>query len=604
MMHVNLSDWGSAVVFNAAMIAAAMAAMGIQVWEGWRKSFPMGTWLTVIALMNVLLLLGSRLGGFSPSDWSVLFTEGILPMQAPKTVMGGLILMLLFWLLIRRWWKLPDTAFDTIVLALPLAAAIGRIGCLFSGCCFGVPTHGDWGWCYGAGSPAFEWQLQQGMIPADASWSLPVHPVQGYFLVSNLLIFLSLLFLKNRFQHPGSLSLAGLMLILFFRTGHEFFREAATNRGVFGMMFFGMKTVQWICLFIGLLCLGLLIKRERKTSWNSRPSASFLSVSLSKETSLLLFITILAWISRLYLSFFEVIILLLSLIPALAGVAVRLYRMGWMNGRVLIPAIVSFLCLLTIADISADTLINQQDTLNKEEKSGPFRYWYDVGAGGTYGSWGLVTRDCSGEVVQVEDVRNSSFGAEGNVHFANDNVELVGGVRVIHGRAYNEDWEYGDTMEELRYSGFGVVGRVEMDWVGIGVGYMYLPRAIYLPESFGYRLGGGIKDQQAEVAVVNFRVGPVKTICVDFRYRDNQQYSFYPEPQAELGLNYGFNDPSGKTRLGFGLINMQEELGTKICLRFPIKKYNLDVDMGLYFQHGILFSSGIRYSFPAKQLKP
>ena len=57
-------------------------------------------------------------------------------------VLGGVGAMIL----LARSYKLPlATVLDAAALPLPVAQAIGRVGCLLAGCCFGSPTTLPWG---------------------------------------------------------------------------------------------------------------------------------------------------------------------------------------------------------------------------------------------------------------------------------------------------------------------------------------------------------------------------------------------------------------------------------------------------------------------------
>jgi hypothetical protein len=102
--HFQFNDFESALVFNGAFIAGTLAAMYLQFREGKRKAYPLATWVTVIAVFNGLLVAGSRLGGFSLADWATLFGKGIFPPHAEKTVMGGLLLALPVYFIVKRSW--------------------------------------------------------------------------------------------------------------------------------------------------------------------------------------------------------------------------------------------------------------------------------------------------------------------------------------------------------------------------------------------------------------------------------------------------------------------------------------------------------------------
>lgn len=69
-----------------------------------------------------------------------------------------------------------SAALDAFVPAAGILVAIGRLGCLAAGCCFGHPTEARWGIAYPAGSPVFYHHAAHRWVDADATSSLPVVP--------------------------------------------------------------------------------------------------------------------------------------------------------------------------------------------------------------------------------------------------------------------------------------------------------------------------------------------------------------------------------------------------------------------------------------------
>jgi len=64
-----------------------------------------------------------------------------------------------------RIYKMPVLrTFDVLAAALPLGMAIGRIGCLLNGCCFGGIADASWGIVFPAGSPAHVHQIAHGNV--------------------------------------------------------------------------------------------------------------------------------------------------------------------------------------------------------------------------------------------------------------------------------------------------------------------------------------------------------------------------------------------------------------------------------------------------------
>jgi phosphatidylglycerol:prolipoprotein diacylglycerol transferase len=98
----------------------------------------------------VAALVGGALGAklpfilSAPSDWSdgaswlrTLFRDG-------KTVVAGLAGAYLAVELTKKVLDIRVKTGDTFALPLALALAVGRWGCFFNGCCYGVPTSHPW----------------------------------------------------------------------------------------------------------------------------------------------------------------------------------------------------------------------------------------------------------------------------------------------------------------------------------------------------------------------------------------------------------------------------------------------------------------------------
>lgn len=125
---------------------------------------------------------------------------------------------------------------NAIVPCIPLGHAIGRVGCLFAGCCYGLPYNG-----IGAIH----------LIPVGITY--PVFPVQLLEAVLNLILSGCLLLYSRK--KPSGYSLLFLYLICYavIRFLLEFLRGDQI-RG----LFIGLSTSQWISLLM-LFSGGLLL---------------------------------------------------------------------------------------------------------------------------------------------------------------------------------------------------------------------------------------------------------------------------------------------------------------------------------------------------------
>lgn len=83
---------------------------------------------------------------------------------AGRTVIGGMLGGALAVRLAKRWLGLQGRRGDTLVPAIALGLAIGRIGCFLRGCCAGVPTSLPWGVDFGDGVPRHPTQVYESLF--------------------------------------------------------------------------------------------------------------------------------------------------------------------------------------------------------------------------------------------------------------------------------------------------------------------------------------------------------------------------------------------------------------------------------------------------------
>jgi phosphatidylglycerol:prolipoprotein diacylglycerol transferase len=147
---------------------------------------------------------------------------------------GGLLLGSAVALLFIKRYKLE--LFKTLDLIIPFIAlgqAIGRIGCLLNGCCFGRESQS------GLYFPVFDKFLI---------------PTQLYSSLLLLLIFILLRFKQDRQHLPGEILCAYLFLYSLKRFFIEFLRNDSPR------IFCGLTLFQILCLCVFFISLGLTRK--------------------------------------------------------------------------------------------------------------------------------------------------------------------------------------------------------------------------------------------------------------------------------------------------------------------------------------------------------
>ena len=102
---------------------------------------------------------------------------------------------------------------DAMTPGLVIAHAIGRVGCVFSGCCYGRPTTEPWGII-----------LDHSPLVEPALRHTPLHPVQLYESFSLLLLFALLIALSRRRIFPGAIAVTYLVIYPLIRSVVETYR--------------------------------------------------------------------------------------------------------------------------------------------------------------------------------------------------------------------------------------------------------------------------------------------------------------------------------------------------------------------------------------------
>jgi len=105
-------------------------------------------------------------------------------------------------------WKMGDA----ILPSLALGQAIGRWGCFFAGCCYGLPAH-DLPWAITFSAPG-----------SFAPKGVPLHPTQIYESLGNLVVFGLLLLVSRYKKFDGAVIVAYFLLYPVNRVLIEQFR--------------------------------------------------------------------------------------------------------------------------------------------------------------------------------------------------------------------------------------------------------------------------------------------------------------------------------------------------------------------------------------------
>jgi prolipoprotein diacylglyceryltransferase len=221
--------WGSAAVFFAIGGALLLDQKCRMLGHRSNALLRMGPGLAVI-----LALTGAKIHPFLGrlGELPEIFAAGNLGKalnQSGQRIAGGLLLAAFFLgIVLPRLGPRRLDGWDLLDVLAPLsglAMAIGRLGCLAAGCCFG--TLGKAFFCleHARGSPAWWNHFARGLLPEDSLASLPVHPLPLYLIAAGLLASALACRAAHQSQPSGVPFLLFVAVFCGCRLGVESWRE-------------------------------------------------------------------------------------------------------------------------------------------------------------------------------------------------------------------------------------------------------------------------------------------------------------------------------------------------------------------------------------------
>jgi phosphatidylglycerol---prolipoprotein diacylglyceryl transferase len=254
-MHPILFDSGSFTLYTYGVLLAAAYLIGLQFaltrarTRGLdrQRVMDLGIWIIVSALAGAkLMLLVTDFRQYTQSARALLDL-----VRSAGVFYGGLIGAVVVALIYIRRHRMPLwTTTDVFAPGIALGHAVGRLGCLMAGCCFGRPTTVPW---------AITFHNPAASLTSDTPLGVPLHPTQIYEASAELLIFGVLLWLERRGRpFSGRTFWSYMLLYAVSRFVIEFFR--GDPRGQVGIF----STSQFVSLLVAPLSAVMLVLLSRR----------------------------------------------------------------------------------------------------------------------------------------------------------------------------------------------------------------------------------------------------------------------------------------------------------------------------------------------------
>jgi phosphatidylglycerol:prolipoprotein diacylglycerol transferase len=217
-------DWIYVLIMLAALVTGLALARGRQqrlgLTRGQRLGIIVGAFCGAMIGAKLPFVLADRPGLLSGRAW---FVDG-------KTILLGLAGGYLG-VEVAKWaLEVRIKTGDSFAVPVAASVAIGRLGCLYAGCCYGTPTDLPWG-----------------MVFPNTDPPVPRHPAQLYEFLFHAAAAVALAVLQRRGRFSGQLIKLYLIAYCGYRFLSEFIRPEAE-------LWLGLTGYQWSALLLaGLL---------------------------------------------------------------------------------------------------------------------------------------------------------------------------------------------------------------------------------------------------------------------------------------------------------------------------------------------------------------
>ena len=258
-MHPILFEIGQFPVYTYGLLLAAAYLLGLQFALVRAKTrglnpnrvMDLGIWIIVSALVGakaMLLVVERDRFGWSVADLMNLF-------RSAGVFYGGLIAAVVVALLYLWRHRMPVwTVTDVFAPGIALGHVIGRLGCLFAGCCFGRETGVPW---------AITFHNEFAHQNVGTPLNVPLHPTQLYEAGAELLILGLLLATERKGRpFPGRTFWMYMLVYGISRFIIEFYR--GDSRGTIDVLGLALSTSQFVSLLLVPLSLVMLVFLSRR----------------------------------------------------------------------------------------------------------------------------------------------------------------------------------------------------------------------------------------------------------------------------------------------------------------------------------------------------
>lgn len=512
-------------------LIAFVFMFSVVIYKSIKQGYHLRSVLLMLTTITLFTVIGSRLFTIPIEDWTTAINTKSAVFNNRSSI-GGLLFGLIGLIIALRIFRFKRPMLDLFAWTGPIALGIMKFGCLFNGCCYGLPFNGFWGVQYPKGTHAHFNHWISGDIANDAVLSLSVHPVQLY--ESLMLFIIGYIVWKTHKLWTKNVSAILFALFLYFtlRFGIEFFRDHSVSQ--FSTMFYwGIWSYQWGMLALGLLLGAVLWFNEKRVNIeisNGHPNSPYINAEF-------IYITVISFLIYAFNNLllpYELRVVWIMFIPSIILTFYYLITETRLrNHRILIGML-----LLAPFYVLAQTIPDQTPKIKQYKR---------IDIGGSFGNFAnevtfnpqqgeCGTTSYSSEYFkQVYQIVGAGYS---QVTIKNNKTHTYG-VNVSGGNIKSTNLETNDSQSEFVYS-VNPYAKWDGKWIGGGLGLQLGKLRVNKDETIDV---ANIEDAKKNYSILPefyFRVGPKKYLDVDFNY-GFMMPSAYPTlySRSSIGSSFG-----------------------------------------------------------------
>jgi prolipoprotein diacylglyceryltransferase len=261
-MHPVLGQIGPVTILTHDVFTILALIVGLAIYYG---ELARRGWLDApIVWISLVAIVGGAIGARTITAWEHLeyyaSLEGV-PLtyaieHSGKSIIGALAGGYVGIVLAKRWFGYARSTGDCFVVAIPVATAIGRVGCFLSELPLGTPTSLPWGIAVSPEAAA--------AFASCPGCTAPMHPSMLYEILFNLIAVAVIVRYRDRVPVQGDALKLYLLAAGVFRFLVEFVRGNEPQA-------LGLSGPQWVLIPLVALLVLHFVRQSRRGAWQVPP---------------------------------------------------------------------------------------------------------------------------------------------------------------------------------------------------------------------------------------------------------------------------------------------------------------------------------------------